>query len=184
MDLIPWEIAILVLCMFAPWPSYAGDTSLLSVGIRGGQSGNSFLGEEAQNRFRQYDAMAIFGLPWEWYHESGWGIGTRLLVSAGAVKAAGDTGFIATLVPGIAFGDKNGRFSLETGGGFAVLSDYKFANQDLGGPFQFVWTIAARAVIYRGVGVGLWFQHISDAYVYGTDSRGFDLHMIELSYKF
>lgn len=184
MDLISWAMVILVYWLFAPWPSYAGDTSLFTVGIRAGQKGVSFLGEETQNHFTQYDAMAIFGLPWESYSESGWGIGTRLLVSAGAVRAAGDTGFIGTLVPGIALGDKSGRISLETGFGFALLSDYKFANQNLGGPFQFVWNMAVRAVVYRGVGVGFWYQHISDATIYGSDSKGFNLHMVEISYKY
>ncbi|MBI5854560.1 MAG: acyloxyacyl hydrolase [Nitrospirae bacterium] len=89
-----------------------------------------------------------------------------------------------TFVPGIAFGPKDGRISLEVGGGIALLNEYKFGNQNLGGPFQFVWDIGVRGGVVRNIGAGYWFQHISDATIYGSQSRGFDLHMVELSYRY
>jgi hypothetical protein len=121
---------------------------------------------------------------WERYGESGWGVGTRVLTTAGVLKAAGETAFIGTFVPGIAFGPKDGRLSLEVGGGIALLSEYKFGNQNLGGPFQFVWDIGVRGGVMRNIGAGYWFQHLSDATIYGSQSRGFDLHMVELSYRY
>jgi len=174
----------LALGILTPGPSRAEDTRLLAVGLRYGFTGGSPIGEEQQHHFQQYDAMAIVGLPWEWYSQSGWGIGTRFLVSAGALEATSETGFISTFVPGIALGSKDGRISLEAGGGAALLSEYKFGSQDLGGPFQFVWNIGIRSAVYRSLGVGYWFQHISDATIYGSGSRGFDLHMFEISYRY
>lgn len=59
--------------------------------------------------------MANWSLPWEWYSELGWGIGTRLMASVGAVTAAGDTACISTVVPEFVFGKKDGWLSLEVG---------------------------------------------------------------------
>ena len=174
---------VLVLCLL-PALSFAEEAHLLAIGLRAGISGKSVLGEEHLEHFQQYDVMANFALPWGWYSESGWGIGTRFLASAGALRSAGDTEFISTFVPGIAFGDKRGRISLEIGFGGALLSHYKFANQNLGGPFQFVWDTALRLGLSKHFGVGYCFQHISDATIYGSDSLGFDLHMVELAYRF
>ena len=173
----------LPMCTFTP-PSFAEEARLLAIGLRTGFSGNSLIGEEHLEHFQLYDVMASFALPWSWYSESGWGVGTRLLASAGALRSSGDTAFIGTLVPGIAFGDKRGRISLEIGGGAALLSQYEFANQNLGGPLQLVWDTALRLGLSKDFGVGYCFQHISDATVYGSNSRGFDLHMIELFYRF
>lgn len=53
-----------------------------------------------------------------------------------------------------------------------------------GGTFQFVWDTAVRAKVYRGIGVEYWFHHMSDASLYERDARGFDLHIVEVSYRF
>lgn len=182
---VSWlALVCLVLCFLAPSPSLGEDSKLLAVGVRGGTSGLSLIGAEEIEHFREYDAFAMFRLPWQWYSESGWGIGTRFLVSAGALTAAGETGFLGTAMPVIELGPKSGRFSLGLGGGGGLLSDYTFGNQNLGGTFQFVWNVSLRMAVYRGLGLGYWFQHMSDATIYGEGSRGVDLHMLEISYRF
>lgn len=181
-----WRAAVagLVLFLLVPWPSQAEEIRLNSIGVRGGVSGSSPIGKKETEYFQQYDVMANWSLPWEWYSESKWGVGTRVMASAGAVTAAGDTAFVSTIVPGFVFGKKDGWLALEIGGGFAFLSQHEFAHQDLGGAFQFVWDTAVRAKVYQGIGVGYWFHHTSDASLYGDKGRGFDLHMIEISYRF
>lgn len=67
--------------------------------------------------FHQYDLMANWSLPWGWYSPSGWGVGTRLMGSVGAVTASGDAAFISTVIPGVVFEKKDGWLSLEVGGG-------------------------------------------------------------------
>ena len=146
--LMSYGMVIVACCLVSPSLTHAEDTRLISVGVRAGFSGSSLIGEVETEYFQQSDVLAIFGLPWEWYGQSGWGIGTRLQVSAGALRAAGETGFIGTFIPGIAFGKKDGWFSIEGGGGAALLSNYKFGSQNLGGPFQFVWDIGVRAAVY------------------------------------
>jgi hypothetical protein len=104
--------------------------------------------------------------------------------SVGALTASGDTSFIGTMIPGVVFGKKDGWLSLEVGGGGAFLSQYHFAHQSAGGSLQLVWDAAVRAKVYRGIGVGYWFHHMSDAGLYGRDAHGADFHMIEVSYRF
>lgn len=174
----------LVLFLVAPRLIQAEEIRLDSVGLRGGVSGSSPIGKKETQYFKEYDLMANWSLPWGWYNDSGWGIGTRLMGSVGALGASDDTAFIATMVPGVVLGKKDGWLSLEVGAGFALLSQHHFANQDMGGSFQIVGDIALRAKVYQGIGVGYWFHHLSDASLYGDNGRGFDLHMLELSYRF
>lgn len=158
--------------------------SLSSVSIRGGFSGHSPIGKIELEDFRQYDVLMMARLPWEWYSESGWGVGTTFGVSGGAMQAAGDTAFITTIFPGLSFGPKHGRYSLDIGGGIALLSQHKFGTQDLGGPFQFTWSLALRTQVYGPMGLGYFFQHLSDATMYGDNGRGVDYHLFELTYRF
>jgi len=188
--LIWLALGCLVLDFLVPAPSSAegvrlfDDVSLLSVSVRGGFSGHSPIGKIELEDFQQYDIMAMARLPWEWYSESGWGVGTRLAASAGAITAAGDTGLVTTIAPGFSFGPKHGRYSLDIGGGFALLSQHKFGTQDMGGAFQFTWNIALRAAVYGPIGLGYDFQHYSDATLYGENGRGVDIHLFELTYRF
>ncbi len=171
-------------CLLAPSPSQAEEIRLNSIGVRGGVSGSSPIGKKETEYFQQYDVMANWSMPWEWYSASGWGVGTRLMGTVGAITASGDTAFVTTLTPGFVLGKKDGWLSLEVGGGGAFLSQHNFANQNMGGHFQLVADMAVRAKVYRGIGVGYWFHHISDAGLYGRDNRGADFHMIEFSYRF
>ncbi|HEU4505618.1 MAG TPA: acyloxyacyl hydrolase [Nitrospira sp.] len=136
-------VALCVFFLFAPWPSKADETRLMSIGLRAGITGASVLGEEQLQTFREYEVIAQIGLPLDWYSESGWGLGTRLLVSAGALNGGGDTGFITSLVPVLSLGSRDGRFSLDFGIGGALLSNHQFGQQDFGGPFQVVGTLGA-----------------------------------------
>jgi Lipid A 3-O-deacylase (PagL) len=178
-----WVIRCLGLCLLTASPTHAEDLRLMSVGVRGGLSGLSVLGDKETESFQQYDVVATAGLPWSWYSESGWGLGTRLMASAGALLGAGDAGFVGTLVPAIAVGRRNSQFSLDLGAGGALLSRHKFGSQDFGGPFQVVLTVGLRVPIYRAIGVGYRVQHLSDATLYGSKTRGADLHMFELIYS-
>ncbi len=182
-----WLRAVVVgLAIFHVTPPsiQADEMHLESVGLRGGASGSSPIGKKETQFFNEFDLMANWSLPWGWYSNSGWGIGTRLMGSVGALRASDDTAFIATMVPGVVLGKKDGWLSLEVGAGVALLSIHRFDHQDMGGAFQVVGDIALRAKVYQGFGVGYWFHHLSDAHMYGDSGRGYDLHMIDLSYRF
>ena len=87
------------------------ETGLMAVGVRGGVSvrGESPLGEQMRQDFVGGDMLAMFRLPWGWYSQSGWGVGSRLMTSVGAMESEGVTGFVASVVPLVVFGSRDGR---------------------------------------------------------------------------
>lgn len=174
----------LVLCGLAPWPSQAEDLSLHSIGVRASVKQGRVLGDEQPEAFREYDVVASIRLPWERYHPSGWGVGTRLLASAGVLQGGKDTALVFSLIPVLAFGSQDGRFVLDLGVGGALLSRHAFEKQDYGGHFQFAVTAGASVPLYGRLGVGYRFMHYSDAELQGTHTTGADFHMVELTYRF
>lgn len=181
-----WRVGMVgfALCLLTPSLSQAEEIRLTSIGVRGGVTGGSPIGALETQYFKTYDFMANWSLPWSWYSASGWGVSTRIMGTAGAITASGDTSFVTTLTPGFVFGKQDSWVWLEVGGGGAFLSQHRFANQDMGGHFQFAADLAVRAKVYEGFGVGYWFHHLSDAGFYGRDAHGADFHMIEISYHF
>lgn len=177
-------IAAMLVVFLTPWPSRAEDLRLLSVGLRAGASGTNVLGDAPPEEFQEYGAAATFGLPWERYSESGWGAGTRLMASAGALRGAGETALVVSLIPLLAFGSQDGRFTLDLGIGGALISKQRFGTQDFGGAFQFALTLGVSVPLHERLGVGYRFQHYSDAGIHGSNTTGADLHMIEFSYRF
>lgn len=158
---------------------------LETLAVRGGFSGNSVIGEEQQTDFNQVDLALTARLPWEWNVGTGWIIKTRLLTSAGVLRGSDELNGVFTLVPlDVIFGRKDGLISIDMGVGGALLTDYKFGNQNFGGPFQFVWTWGATSRFAGPFGAGYHFQHYSDATIYGSESRGVDLHLFEIIYWF
>jgi hypothetical protein len=158
--------------------------SLQSVSIRARFSSIDVLGGVATEEFKEYDVAANFRLPWAWYSQSGWGAGIRLMASAGALYSDGDTALVVSLIPLIALGSQDGRFTLDMGAGGALLSRHRFGTQDFGGNFQFALTAGAGVPLFARLGVGYRFLHYSDAGIYGPNNTGADLHMLELIYRF
>ena len=176
-----WVVAIVLTSS----SNLAAELRLESLAVRGGFSGSSVIGEEQQTDFNQVDLALAARLPWEWNVGTGWIIKTRLLTSAGVLRGSQETNGVFTLVPlDVIFGRKDGLISIDMGVGGALLTDYKFGNQNFGGPFQFVWTWGATSRFAGPFGVGYHFQHYSDATIYGSESRGVDLHLFEIIYWF
>lgn len=173
----------LVLCILAPWPSRAEELRLLSVGIRARVLETTIIGDTPPESFLEYDALVNFGLPWRRYSRSGWGAGTRLMASAGALRGARKTGLVISLVPLLALGSQDGRFTLDMGAGGALLSRQRFGTQDYGGPFQFALTLGAGVPLNKHLGLGYRFMHYSDAGINGSNTTGADFHMVEFTYR-
>src|SRR4030095_7267187 len=97
-------IAFLGLFILIHAQSFAGDTTLLSIGPRYGFSRKDpLLGKRQTANFALVDVATLFRLPWSWPQgESPWRVETGLITSAGALSAAGATGFLATVVPRVA----------------------------------------------------------------------------------
>jgi hypothetical protein len=166
-------------------PGFAEETSLLRIGPRLGLSGQTFLGKEQKYNFRLYDVAAVFRLPWAWpLGETGGRIETRLITSAGAISGAGETGLMATIVPALALTSRNGTFTLDGGAGPGFFTNYKFGNQNFGGPVQIVATAGVSANVFSHGYAGLRLMHFSDATLYSQSSLGVDMYLIEIGYRF
>ena len=177
-------LAILIPCGLMPAVSHALDLDLLSIGARARVGEKTVLGKEAPESFREYDAFATWRLPWQHYAPAGWGIGTRLMTSAGILDGANKTALVVSAIPLIALGSEDGRFTLDFGAGLTLISEHRFAQQDFGGPLQGALTFGVSVPLVQRVGVGYRFMHYSDWGAYGPSSIGVDFHMVEFSYRF
>lgn len=165
--------------------AHTKETELLSVGIRGGINSETLgIPPTEKEDFEQYDVFAVIGTPWSWEFSSGWDIRFRINVAAGTLRAAGDSGFIGELGPGFAFTKPSWRLTFDIGGGAAYLSEEKYGRQDIGGPVQIIGHGGLTYHLPWNVSAGYRFHHMSDAAIYGSNNRGVDLHMLELSYRF
>src|SRR4029450_2597803 len=179
-------IAFLGLFILIHAQSFAGDTTLLSIGPRYGFSRKDpLLGKRQTANFALVDVAAIFRLPWSWpLGESPWSVETGLITSAGALSAAGDTGFIPTVVPRVALSGCPGFASIDAGIGLGLFGRDKYGTQDFGGHVQLVLTTALQIHPISHAFAGFRLQHFSDAGIYGSHSLGVDLYIIEVGYRF
>ena len=173
------------LTVFLPGLGHAKETELLSIGIRGGLNSETLgIPPTEKEDFEQYDVFAVVGTPWGWDFSSGWEVRFRLNVAAGALRAAGDVGFIGEVGPGLAFTKTDWRLTFDIGGGGAYLSREKYGRQDIGGPVQIIGHGGITYHLPWRISAGYGLHHMSDASIYGSNNRGVDLHMLELSYLF
>lgn len=153
-----------------------------SVQLRVGE--RTVLGKDSPESFEEYDVRAALRTPWEHRFEAGGSLGVRWLASAGVIEGPDQVAAVASLVPVLALGTRDRRFSLDGGIGLALLSEHHFGEQDFGGPLQFALTAALEAPLYRRVGLAYRFMHYSDAGTWGRHTIGADLHMAGLTYRF
>lgn len=180
------RIALLGLLILISEQSIAGDTTLLSIGPRYGFSRNEpLLGKRQTANFDLVDIAATFRLPWSWpLGASPWSVETRLITSVGALTAGEDTGLIATVVPNVALNGWKGFVSFDVGVGLGFLGREKYGTQEFGGHVQLVLSTALQIHPISHAFAGFRLQHFSDAGLYGSDSLGFDLYIIEVGYRF
>ena len=181
-----FTFALLALSILISEHSLAGDVTLLNIGPRYGFSLNEpLLGKRQTETFNLVDVAATLRLPWSWpLGRSPWSVETRLITSAGALSAAGETGFIAAVQPDVALTGWNNLVSIDVGVGLALLGRQQYGIQDFGGPVQFGLTMALQIQPFSHAFAGFRFQHFSDAGMYGSDSLGIDLYLIEVGYRF
>ena len=179
-------MALLAAALFSSMLAFAEEPGLIRIGPRTGFSGSSpFLGKEQKYNFRLYDIAAAWRLPWQWpLGNTGLGLETRLITSAGAITGGGDTGFMGTVVPEFAVTAWNGRVSLDAGIGIGLFPTYHFGAQNFGGPVQIVGTAGIGFNVWSHAYAGFRVQHFSDAGIYGPNTLGADMYLFEIAYRF
>ncbi|GJL55164.1 MAG: hypothetical protein NPIRA02_22960 [Nitrospirales bacterium] len=155
------------------------------IGIRGGFNAEYVaIPPTEKENFEHFDIFGAMRFPKQYYYESGWEIYFRMNGSLGALRGDGDLGFIGTISPGIVFWYPDWKMSINGGPGLAYVSREKYGRQDLGGPIQIVGQGGLTYYVTDHVGIGWRFHHISDAGMWGSDNRGVDVNLFELTYKF
>jgi hypothetical protein len=143
------------------------------------------LGKLQKYYFHMTDVAAVFRLPWSWpLGGNSWNLGTRLITSAGLLQAVGDGGLIMTIVPDLALSGCDGLVTFDAGAGAGFFSNYKFGEQDFGGPVQIFATLVVRVNPFSHAYTAFHLQHFSDAGLYGPSSLGVDLYIVEIGYRF
>ena len=175
---------VIVLLILPSERSSAEDFEWTSVGIRGGVNfKDAGLPPGEKVDFEQFDVVGTLGFPGSWVVAWDWTARYQLTMTAGGLRGDGETGFISTMVGGVAMTNEQWRATLDVGMGGALLSKWKFPGQNIGGPFQF---IAHGGVLFHlpwNLLAGYRFHHMSDGNIYG-ENRGVDLHMLEVRYNF
>lgn len=171
---------VLVIFLLSVGVCLADNIRLYGMGVRYGTNEAA----DKKTDLRRYEMFGVFNLPWAWNLASNLDLDTRFLASAGILDGEGDSGFMATLGPGICFTDRDKRYTLEFSGGIAIIPDYRMGGEDFGGPLQFTVDGGIGIRLFKHLGLGYRFQHFSDAGLFGSDNRGVDMHLLELSYRF
>ncbi len=177
-------IFLIVLLFLPSMPIWAEEFEWTSVGIRGGVNfKDAGLPPGEKVDFEQFDVVGILGFPGHWDVFGDWKARYQLTMTAGGLRGDGETGFISTMVGGVAMTNEPWRTTLDIGMGGALLSQWKFPGQNVGGPFQF---IAHGGLLFHlpwDLLAGYRFHHMSDGTIYGNN-RGVDLHMLEVRFRY
>lgn len=146
-----------------------------SIGARGAVADT-----QSDEDFQAYEMFVVLDLPWAWNRGAS-RIQTQLEVTGGVLDAAGETGFLGTLGPRVAF--VSDRLSLDVGVGVAALGETVFGEQDFGGSSQFIAQAGVSFALTRRLNAGLRFRHMSDAEIH-DDGEDLNLVLVELSWDY
>lgn len=150
-----------------------------SAGVRGG-----FSADAKRRYFHQYEAFAVYRLPWEARGRSGWGVASQLALTAGLLTSRGDNSFVGSVGPAFSLG--RAGFPLETDIGISVafLNRDIFSSQDFNGRAQFISHLGLDYRFSRLLGCGYRFQHMSNAGLNGRQNPGLNLHLFGITAYF
>ena len=155
--------------------------TLVAVGARYGTNAVT----DKAGAMDRVDVFWSWRTPYAWEFKPGWDVGARLNASVGAIRGQGETGAVGTLVPTLAIGDTDNKFSFEAGVGIAWFTKWEYGTvEDFGGPLQYILDLGFNYRIYKRFGLGYRLQHWSDAGIYGSNNRGVEMHMFEFSYRY
>ena len=170
-------LSLALICL-APQPLFGDEIVWRSIGVRGGV--NDHINDED---FKQVEGFSTWKLPWSRQWNSGWTLGTYLEANAGVLRAAGETGFVGSVGPGIYITGFKEKIEITMGINPTIISKHKYGNENLGGPIEFTSHIGFGLNVTRHLSIGYRLQHMSNAVLY-EHNPGLNMHMIEISYRF
>jgi hypothetical protein len=170
-------VAMVLLSGWAFCPQgWAADWEM--VGARAGISDN-----RNDKNFYQYEAFAIWNMPWSWNLGAGWSLTPYLEANAGLIRASRTSAFIGSAGPGIYFTGFKETTRIFMGINPTYISKHQFGRDDLGGAIQFTSHIGIDFHVTRQWAIGYRLQHMSNAGLY-SPNPGVNIHMLEVGYRF
>lgn len=175
---------VLISCIagLAPVSGLAAESGWNEAGVRMGLQVSS-----KEMYFRQYEAFAVYGLPWDWRSASGWGVSPQANVSLGALDGGKETGLIGSVGTALSLDKKGIGFTSDLGINFNFLDRRYYGNQDFGSILQFGAYLGVNYRFGSGIKIGYRLQHISNGHIFyreNTPNPGIDMHMLGTSYVF
>jgi hypothetical protein len=170
---IGWSAPVSALCAESGWNE---------AGVRMGLQVNS-----KHDFFHQYEAFAVYGLPWNWRSTSGWGVTPQANVSAGVLDGGGISGFVGSIGTALSLYKKGIGLTTDLGINFNFLDRRQFDRQDFGSILQFGAYLGINYRFTNGIKIGYRIQHISNGHIFypeETPNPGLDMHMFSISYVF
>lgn len=174
-------LIFLFVCM-TPVSGFTAEPGWNEVGARMGLQFSS-----KQYYFRQYEIYAVYGLPWDWRHSSGWGVKTQLETSVGALVNKRESGFIGSLGTAVSLDKQGLGLSTDLGINANFLDRRHFGDLDFGSILQFGAFLGINYRFDNGIKIGYRIQHISNGhlmYPQNTPNPGIDMHLMGISYTF
>ena len=153
-----------------------------AVGVRIGADLTDAQGSHL-GHFRLYEAFANYLLPWNWRNDSGLELRTRIDGSAGLLEREGTNALLVTAGPGLALEMFSDTVEIDAGLGGSFVSRHDFPGRNLGSLFLFNIRTGISTYLFRDLGIGYHYQHLSNAYLY-AHNPGLNVHMLELKYRF
>lgn len=166
----------------APVASRAAEAGWHEIGLEAG-----YQATPKREYFRQYGVFAIYGLPWEWRHSSGWGVTPNADLSVGIIYGEDETNYIGTAGATMTIDKQTSGFSADFGINASGLSRRHFGNRDFGSTLLFGSYMGANYRFPFGLKIGYRLQHTSNGHIFypsGTPNPGLDLHIVRISYAF
>lgn len=179
--LIEMVVLAVIGCVF-PVEGFSTESGWNEVGVRMGIQAGSKI-----ERFHQFEAFGVYGLPWEWRTSSGWGLTPQLNASAGVLYTNDETGVIGTAGTALSLNKPGFGLAPEVGIAVDLLDRRQFGKQDFGTILQFGAYLGFSYLFDSGLKLGYRIHHMSNAHVFyrnGTPNPSLDQHMIGISYVF
>ncbi len=171
-------VTVCCIVIFSVTTASAEDTGWNALGLRAGI-------DDGRNDedLTQFEAFALYDLPWNWKLGSDWQLAPVVEMNAGALHGGGDTAFVGSVGPAISVLSPAKTFALLAGINPTVISEDNIGDEELGGPLQFTSHIGLSYTMQQRLIFGYRFQHMSNAGIYSANP-GVNMHMLEIGFRF
>ncbi|BCS53548.1 hypothetical protein GSbR_08550 [Geobacter sp. SVR] len=143
--------------------------------------------ESRDGYFHQYEAFGVYGLPWEWHTDEGWGLLPVANASLGVLHGRERTGVIGMIGTALVFEKSGCGLKPEMGINVNLLDRRHFDDKLFGSILQLGAYVGLSYHLEPGLVLSYHLQHISNGHVFysqDTPNPGLDMHMFGVSWSF